>query len=70
MQEIPVSSSLIARAAYDAEAQELYLTFKSNGARWVYSTVDQATADAFAGASSAGQFFLQSIKGAYPERRG
>jgi KTSC domain len=67
---IPVSSSLIAQAAYDDEAQELTIVFKSNGAKWHYSGVSQDEADSFAGAGSAGQYFLQNIKGQHPERRG
>ena len=74
MESIPVSSSLIARAAYDADAGELHLWFKSNGAHWIYGSkaqpFTQADADAFAGASSAGQHFLGTIKGSFPERRG
>jgi hypothetical protein len=74
VEPIPVSSSLIARAAYDAEAGELHLWFKSNGAHWIYGSkvqpFTQSDADAFAGASSAGQHFLQNVKGSFPERRG
>lgn len=73
LQIIPVSSSMIAAAAYDPDAQELEITFKSNGARWRYGSqaqpLDQAEADAFAGAGSAGAYFLSNIKGSYPERR-
>ena len=71
MQDIPVSSSLIAAASYDAEMQELALTFKS-GARWIYGNgaqpFTQEDADAFASASSAGKWFLEMIKGQWPER--
>lgn len=72
MQTIPVSSSLIAGAAYDDEAQSLVITFKS-GARWAYGDAGQpftqSDADAFAAAPSAGSYFLSSIKGSWPERR-
>lgn len=67
--DIPVSSSLLTSAAYDDEAQELHLTFKSNGARWVYKDVPQSEADAFASAVSPGGYFLSQIKGQYTERR-
>ena len=74
MQEIPVSSSLIARAAYDAEAQELEIVFQKTGARWRYGSgarpFTQEDADAFAGAASKGQHFLAEIRGQWPERRG
>jgi hypothetical protein len=74
VEPIPVSSSLIARVAYDPEAQELHVWFKSNGAHWIYGSkaqpFTQSDADAFVGASSAGSYFLGTIKGAWPERRG
>ncbi|MDE2103793.1 MAG: KTSC domain-containing protein [Patescibacteria group bacterium] len=72
MVEIPVSSSLILAAAYDDVAQELHVTFK-NGARWIYgNSVRPFTAEdaaLFEGAASKGQWFLQQIKGQWPERR-
>lgn len=73
MQTIPISSSLLRAAVYDEERQELSLTFKS-GARWIYGNAAQPFTqndfDAFTGATSQGQHFLQSIKGSWPERRG
>lgn len=72
MQSIPITSSLLSAASYDPERQELALTFKS-GARWVYGSQSrpftEQDLDAFTGASSQGQHFLQSIKGQWPERR-
>lgn len=74
MQTIPVSSSLIAAAQYDEAMQELHITFQKSGARWIYGDAaqpfTQADADALASAASAGQWFLQQIKGRWPERRG
>lgn len=71
-QDLAISSSLLRAASYDDEAQELTLTFKA-GAKWAYGNGDQPFTqddfDAFAGASSHGQHFLQQIKGAFPERR-
>lgn len=69
LEPIAVSSSMIRAASYDPESQELHLTFKK-GAKWIYEGVPQSEADSFAGASSAGQYFLSSIKGQYAERRG
>ena len=70
--QIPITSSLIAAADYDPQKQELAITFKS-GARWAYGSeaqpFTQEDADSFAGASSKGQWFLQQIKGQWPERR-
>ena len=72
MRQIPVTSSMIAAAAYDDERQELVLTFKS-GATWRYGSETRPftpeDVDRFEGASSAGQHFLQDIKGQWPERR-
>lgn len=72
MQQIPLSSSLIASAAYDEQAQQLIVVFKS-GARWAYGDASQPfTPDdvaALEGASSKGQWLLQQIKGNWPERR-
>ena len=74
MELIPTNgSSLIARAEYDAERGELHITFKSNGARWIYGGPPRPftpeDASLFAGAASAGQWFLQAVKGQFPERR-
>lgn len=70
MESLSIVSSLISQASYDAELQELHLTFKSNGARWIYRGVPQSEVDAFASAASPGRHFLDAIKGSYPERRG
>lgn len=72
MQSLPVSSSLIQTAAYDESAQSLLITFTS-GAKWAYGDASQpftATDMAdFLGAPSQGAYFLNSIKGTFPERR-
>ena len=70
--QIPISSSLIAAADYDEQRQELVITFRS-GARWVYGSEAQPftpdDADAFLSAGSKGKWFLEQIKGQWPERR-
>ena len=66
--QIPVSSSLLIGAEYDGDAQELRLTFKT-GARWAYGNFSESDAEEFEGAGSKGQWFLQNIKGSFPERR-
>lgn len=72
MRQIPITSSLIVGAAYDEASQQLAVTFKS-GATWLYGDAIQPfteqDAEAFEGASSKGQHFLNSIKGSFPERR-
>lgn len=73
MQSLPITSSLLTAAQYDEEKQQLRLTFKS-GSSWLYGDAarpfTQADLDGFTGASSAGKYFLENIKGQYPERRG
>lgn len=73
IRDIPIASSLILQAQYDDERQELLLTFRSNGHRWAYGSPSRpftpADAEAFESAGSAGQWFLNSIKGQWPERR-
>ena len=70
--QIPISSSLIAAADYDEKRQELAVTFKS-GARWIYGNETRPftpdDADAFLSAGSKGKWFLEQIKGQWPERR-
>lgn len=68
MQTFPLSSSLLKSGAYDDATRELRITFK-NGATWAYADVPEDEAAALQSASSPGQYFLQSIKGAYSERR-
>lgn len=68
METIPTNSSLLAGAAYDADRQELVLTFKS-GATWAYGNFSPEDLEDFRSAGSQGSHFLQHIKGSYPERR-
>ena len=67
-QPFTLASSLLRGGSYDPDAQELRLTFKS-GQTWAYAGVPQDEVDALTSASSAGAYFLASIKGSYPERR-
>ncbi len=64
---VAIASSMISGADYDQDAGELIVTFK-NGARWAYKAPAEEF-DALVGAGSAGQHFLNAIKGQYPERR-
>ena len=72
MQAIPVSSSLIRSAIYDEEKHELTVVF-SIGATWIYGNQAQPfmadDAAEFAGAASKGKWFLERVKGQFPERR-
>lgn len=59
---------MLQSGAYDADTKELRITFRG-GATWAYADVPEDEAAALQGASSPGQYFLQSIKGVYTERR-
>lgn len=68
MESFPLTSSLLRGGSYDEATQELRLTFKT-GQTWSYANVPSDEVDALRGAASSGKYFLQSIKGAYSERR-
>ena len=59
-----VSSSTIARVAYDASSMTLAVEFV-NGTRYEYFDVPQNLYDELVIAPSAGRFLSQNIKGAY-----
>ena len=65
---IPISSSNIAGAEYDASNQVLYITFHS-GAKYRYDGVSQEDVDAFAIAPSAGSHFHNEIKSSFAATR-
>lgn len=68
METFAFSSSLLRSGTYDEATQELRLTFKAGGT-WAYADVPPDDVAALRGASSAGQYFLSSIKGSFAERR-
>lgn len=59
-----VQSSVIREFEYDASAQVLYVTFVS-GDTYVYDRVPPNVRDAFAAASSKGEFFNRYIRDRY-----
>ncbi len=63
---LPIASSMIQSAGYDAQSQTLDVEFK-NGRIYSYANVPQSEYDGLMGASSAGKFFLSNIKGVYSE---
>lgn len=73
METIPFTSSLLAAAAFDPDAQELHVTFR-NSDKWIYGNggqpFTQQDYDLFAGAASKGSWFLQQIRDVFPGRRG
>jgi hypothetical protein len=62
-----LSSSVIARIAYDEAESTLSIWFKETG-RYVYSQVPQAIFDGLRKAPSAGRYFNECIKRRYPCR--
>ncbi len=73
MRAAKLNSSLIARVAYDEEAEALSIWFRETG-RYVYFGVPRAIYEALKKAPSAGRFFNECIKRRYrctfdPERR-
>ncbi len=65
---VAIVSSMISQADYDSDAGELIITFKSNGARHAYKAPEDEFA-ALVAAPSAGKYFLDAIRGQFPERR-
>jgi hypothetical protein len=62
-----LSSSVIARIAYDDAESTLSIWFRETG-RYVYSQVPQAIFDGLRNAPSAGRYFNECIKRRYPCR--
>ena len=67
MRAARVSSSVIARVAYDEEARALSIWVRETG-RYIYSEVPRAIYDGLRQAPSAGRYFNQCIKRRYPCR--
>jgi hypothetical protein len=67
MRAARLSSSVIARIAYDEDAEALSIWFKETG-RYIYSEVPRAIYDGLCKAPSAGRFFNESIKRRFPCR--
>jgi hypothetical protein len=68
MDRIPVESSTVVSAGYDASTSTLELEFTS-GALYDYFAVPRSTFERFLAAESKGQFFSQHIRGVYPFSR-
>ncbi len=67
MRASSLSSSVIARVAYDEEARALSIWFRETG-RYIYSNVPKAMYDALRKAPSAGRFYNECIKQRFPCR--
>lgn len=63
----PLRSSNLVGYEYDAERQELKITFHS-GRTYTYGSVPQDIAEGLGQADSPGRYFNNSIKGVYAER--
>jgi hypothetical protein len=67
MRAARLSSSVIARVAYDEEERALSIWFKETG-RYIYSNVPKAIYEGICKAPSAGRFFNECIKRRFPCR--
>lgn len=63
---LPVESSLIAQAGYNADAQTLVIQLVNSSDLYTYHGVPQSVYDGFLAAESKGSYFVQNIKGQYP----
>ena len=73
MRAARLSSSMIERICYDEEEGSLSIWFRETG-RYIYYGVPAAIYEGLKGATSAGRYFNERIKGRYrcafdPERR-
>lgn len=59
--ELQISSSLISKASYNKETEELTVIF-TKGGTWKYLGVTQEEANNFQIATSQGSYFLHNIK--------
>ena len=67
MRAARLSSSVIARIAYDEETRALSIWFRATG-RYIYSEVPRAIYDGLRSAPSAGRYFNHCIKRRFPCR--
>lgn len=67
MRAARLSSSVIARVAYDEEQRALSIWFRETG-RYIYSDVPRSTYEGLCKAPSAGRFFNACIKRRFPCR--
>ena len=67
MRAARLSSSVIARVAYDEEGKALSIWFRETG-RYIYSDVPTAIYEGICKAPSAGRFFNECIKRRFPCR--
>lgn len=62
---LPVESSLIEKAGYDAATQTLVVKLVNGSDLYTYQGVPQAIYDEFLAAESKGNYFVKSIKGQF-----
>lgn len=66
---LPVESSLIEKAGYDAASQTLVVKLVNGSDLYTYQGVSQALYDEFLAAESKGAFFVEKIKGQFPTQK-
>lgn len=68
MQPTP-DSTCFSEVGYDAQAQALYVVFRSSGAKYRYDNVPQSVWDGLISSASLGRYFNSYIKGHYDYTR-
>lgn len=63
-----VESSLIDKIGYDAESKTLAVQMLNSSDTYLYKNVPPSVYDHFLEAPSKGAFFVESIKGKYPQQ--
>jgi hypothetical protein len=64
-----VQSSAISEVTYQKKSENLYVTFKRDGATYLYEDVPQEVYDEFMKADSKGIYFKNIIEPNYPYRK-
>jgi hypothetical protein len=67
MEAVRLSSTVIAKVAYDAEARALVIWFRETG-RYIYSEVPRASYEGLKKAPSPGRYFNACVKRRFPCR--
>lgn len=66
---IPLRSSSIEAAGYDAGSRELHVRFVESGVTYVYTNVERTVFEALLQADSKGAFFQEHVRDTYSYRR-
>jgi len=62
---LPVTSNAIARMEYDADKQELIVTFARDGSQYTIGGITELEAHRWASSGSPGRYFNSFVRGKY-----